>query len=241
MNPTTLFLILNVIGLLGFMSLAGAVILRHARRDIRRLAAAQALIDRQIESADALREELSRELHDDLLQRLYGLALDIEAGQLPGGVMAGRLHEIAVDIRRLAHALHPADLSMVGLDGALEGLVREWQARTTAVLKLEVILERPIPDAWVLTLFRWFQEALANAVKHAAAQHIVVRLEERGGRLCLEVADDGTGFGFRMASVGKGMGLSSLRNRLISLGGQTVVRTEVGRGTTVRGGIPWPD
>lgn len=236
----SLLLALDLLGLLGLVVVGGLVLHHHARQDSRRLAAAQTLIDRQIESADALRRDLSQELHDDLLQRLFGLALDLDAGQVPKSALTGRLRDITVDLRRLAHSLHPADLAALGLTESLGGLVAEWQARTTATLKLEIAVQRAVPDAWVLTVFRWFQEAIGNAVQHASAERIVVRLLEHSEHLCLEVEDDGIGFSFQLPSVGAGMGLSSLRNRLIALGGKTVVRTEIGGGTTIRGGVPWP-
>jgi signal transduction histidine kinase len=83
-------------------------------------------------------------------------------------------------------------------------------------------------------LYRIAQEALNNALKHAAASHIVVRLAVADGRSVLEVEDDGRGFIVGAADGRGGMGLANMRDRAQALGGSLAVLSTPGQGTVVR-------
>ena len=88
-------------------------------------------------------------------------------------------------------------------------------------------------------MFRIAQEALQNALRHAAAERIEVRLEDGGGRLVLTVADDGRGFDPSAPVLrSRRLGLTSMEERATELGGQLTVRSRPGEGTTVRLEVP---
>jgi signal transduction histidine kinase len=88
-------------------------------------------------------------------------------------------------------------------------------------------------------VFRIAQEALRNALRHAAAERIEVRLEDGGGRLVLSVADDGAGFDAEAADVrGRRLGLTSMEERASELGGRLAIESRPDAGTTVRLEIP---
>jgi signal transduction histidine kinase len=91
-----------------------------------------------------------------------------------------------------------------------------------------------LPAPVELALYRIAQEALNNALKHARAGQVTVRLGVDDGRLTLEVEDDGQGFDPQSASDGGGMGLANIRHRTEQLGGALEVRSAPGKGTVVR-------
>ncbi len=88
-------------------------------------------------------------------------------------------------------------------------------------------------------MLRIAQEALGNALRHAAAEHICVKLENGGERLVLSVSDDGCGFDPKGPEVrGQRLGLTSMQERATELGGTLSVDSKLGSGTTVRLEVP---
>ena len=88
------------------------------------------------------------------------------------------------------------------------------------------------------TVYRIVQEALTNAVKHAGATTVVVEVEDRGGRLRLSVADDGSGFEPEQGH--EGFGLLGMRERVALVGGEFAVVSRPGQGTAVSATLPVP-
>jgi len=131
------------------------------------------------------------------------------------------------ELRRLAHGLRPARLDD-GLVDALRSLVRDSA--------LPVELTAPavaVPDLLATTAYYVVAEALANAHKHADASRVAIAVEQRPGLLVVRVRDDGCGG----ADEG-GFGLTSLRDRVASVGGELVLRSPAGAGTEVRAELP---
>jgi signal transduction histidine kinase len=197
-------------------------------------------------SVVAERNRLALDLHDAVSQKLFGLVLSAEtaATLLERDPAAAReqvaklqtLAQEALDeLRSLVFELRPPDLERDGLCGALRkhvDMLRRLQQR-----EIELDLDEAVPgnaarDGDVL---RIAQEALQNALRHANAEHVVLRLHSDDGRLVLEVEDDGVGF----EPAGKGMrsrrlGLTSMEERAQRLGGTLGIRSAPGAGTTVR-------
>lgn len=170
------------------------------------------------------RRRLGHDLHDSLCQHLTGTALAAqvlraklttkmsedaaEAGKLVG------LIEEGIDLTRsLARGLFSPDLERGGLAVALEGLAHNTQERTGIICEFHHNDERCLPpcDAAVLTqMYRIAQEAVANAVKHARPDRIVVELDAADGEMRLNIFDDGVGLGD--ASEANGLGLKMMRH-----------------------------
>jgi signal transduction histidine kinase len=133
------------------------------------------------------------------------------------------------ELRELAHGLHPAVLSQAGLAPALESVAER--------LPLPVRIEIPA-RRWGQTVetAAYFVacEALTNAVKHAAATQVSVRVSEESGGLHLTVTDDGAGG----ADPRAGSGLTGLRDRIAALGGTCAIDSPPGAGTTIAVTIP---
>ncbi len=182
------------------------------------------------------RAGLARELHDELGALLTAAKLDVARlkSRLPPSPdlesRVAHLNEMLNDgialKRRIIEDLRPSALNNLGLLPALEILAREYGERMgiPIELKLEPVQTTP---ATALTIYRFVQEAVTNAAKHARAAEVKVSLVQSGGQTRIEVQDDGVGFDADRVTVGH-HGLSGMRFRVESLGGEMSVRSEAG-------------
>jgi signal transduction histidine kinase len=193
------------------------------------------------------RNRLALDLHDVVSQKLFSLVLTAEAaGTLldrdteSARVQITRLQALArealEELRGLVHELRPPDLASDGLCGALRKHVDVL--RHVHPVDIELRLQERVStgsedaDRDVL---RIAQEALQNAVKHAAADRITVSVRHQDGRLVLEIQDDGHGFDPTDGDVrSRRLGLTSMQERAARLGGRLDVSSHIGEGTRVR-------
>ena len=204
------------------------------------------------------RNRLALELHDVVSQKLFSLNLSADSAATlwqrdPPGARAqlDRVRELAreslAELRSLILGLRPADLAHDGLEGALRKEV-EMLGRVHAV-EVELRADctgRPTGDQdgdgeREIEVLRIAQEALHNAVRHAAARRVTVRLDGRGPKLWLEVTDDGVGFDPADPELrSRHLGLTSMEERAHELGGTLELSSAPGEGTTVRLEVPRP-
>ena len=194
-----------------------------------------------VDSAEAERRRIERDLHDGAQQRLVALAMDLgmareRFGDDPAHAqqLVAEAHEEAkaalVELRELVRGFNPAILHDRGLDAALSSVV----ARAPIPVQLEVDVS-PRPAATVeSTAYFVVAEALTNVAKHANATSARVTIARRGDRLVIEVADNGTGG----ADATQGTGLTGLAERVNALGGWMQVLSPVGGPTTVLVELP---
>jgi signal transduction histidine kinase len=199
----------------------------------------------------AERHRLALDLHDAVSQKLFGLVLAAEsAGTLLDrdreaaraqvervGMLAG---EALDELRALIEELRPPDLARDGLTGALRKqveLLRRLQPAEIALDSEEGATAGAERDPEVL---RVAQEAIANALRHAGARRVAVRLASVAGTgLQLAVTDDGRGFDPRDPELrARRLGLTSMEERAQRLGGRLEIRSSPGDGTTVRLEVP---
>ncbi|MEM1451763.1 MAG: PAS domain S-box protein [Planctomycetota bacterium] len=194
------------------------------------------------------RSRIARELHDDLSQRLAALALEMQitlddldrlqhndVRTALGGIQSG-LQIVSTDVHALSRQLHPTVLDDLGLSRALRSeCTRRHRATDSSISFLDETSGAAVSDDVALALFRIAQESIQNATKHAGASEIVVRLSERGGRVILEVQDDGVGFDpSEQGTDGSGgLGLASMRERARLVQADISIRTGEEAGTTV--------
>lgn len=196
------------------------------------------------------RNRLARELHDVVSQKLFGVVLTAEAAATlldrdPDAARAkvARTTELAretlAELRSLLGELRPPDLDRDGLAGALRKHVEVLRRVHDAEIELDAADGASAggdgePDREVL---RIAQEALQNALRHATAERVAVRLGAEGGNglLVLEVADDGVGFEPADPELrATRLGLTSMEERAQRLGGRLEIRSAPEEGTTVR-------
>jgi signal transduction histidine kinase len=196
---------------------------------------------RLVEVSMRQRRRLERDLHDGAQQRLVSLALTLRLASQklgPNGgdarVLVDRSREeldlALTELRELARGIHPSVLVDAGLRAAIESLA---DRAPLSVEVREVPCER-LPEHIELTAYFVISEALTNIAKYARASRAWVAIEQRDGRLVLEVGDDGVGG----ADAGRGTGLRGLADRLDAIEGRLYIESEPGRGTTVRATMP---
>lgn len=195
---------------------------------------------RLVTAADAERRRIALNLHDGLQTKLVLLALEAQrlAGQPGAGPAAAgaatalrrRIDAAAAELRELVHAVMPAPLIERGLRAAAEDLADRMPVPT----RLEVGVDGALPDAVSATAYFVVAEGLANAVKHAKASELGVRIARDQDMLLVEVHDDGVGG----AAPGGGLGLRSLADRVDTLGGRLLVASPAGHGTSLRAELP---
>jgi signal transduction histidine kinase len=193
---------------------------------------------------------LARELHDDITQRLAGLA--INAAKLPAGDLSpsaaearssirGELVQLMEDVHNLSYRLHPAVLDDLGLVEALK-VECDRVARSESV-RVDVeadALPQSLPKEVALGLYRVAQEALRNIARHAEASMVQLSLALWDGGLLLSVSDNGSGFELDLQPRQPSLGHASMRERIRLLGGKLDIQSTPGRGTTVLAWVPMP-
>lgn len=230
--------------------------------DLTGLALENARLYRQAEQLAVIRERqrLARELHDSVTQSLYSLTLLTEAARRLActGELARveealtRLSEIdqqvLKEMRLLVYELRPLALKHVGLVGALQQRLDTVEKR--AGVETHLLLEGAMvfPEQMEEELYRIAQEALNNALKHAAATVITVHIHtnDAPGKpgITMTITDNGRGFDLDAATSPEadrdtgGIGLGSMRERAEKLGGALTVHSAPEKGTTVQLVIP---
>jgi len=204
---------------------------------------------RLIEAQEQERTRIGRELHDDIVQRLALLAVELQQLHdnsliLPKvrsrmGELQKQTSEIATDIQSLSHELHSAKLQYLGIAGAMRGFCREFgeQQKVEIDFHAHDLLSPLSPDT-SLCFFRVLQEALHNAVKHSGVRHFEVRLWATSDEIHLTVQDSGAGFDRKAAKASRGLGLISMEERLKLVNGTLSIDSQPKRGTTLHARVP---
>jgi PAS domain S-box-containing protein len=202
---------------------------------------------RLIEAQERERLRISRELHDDIGQRLALLAIELQQLQEDPLEARGRIAElqtrtveIAGDIQSLSHELHSSKLQFLGIAEATKSFCQELEAQQKVVIDFRTDdLPTALPPDISLCLFRVLQESLRNAAKHSGVRHFEVRLCETSSEIHLTVSDSGVGFDNEAAKAGRGLGLISMEERLKILNGTLSIESRPQFGTTIHARVPF--
>ena len=195
---------------------------------------------RLVETADAERRRLERNLHDGAQQRLVTLALSLrliesrlaDDSETAEALAEAReeLAEALSELRDLARGIHPAVLTGHGLGIALASLAE----RLPLPVAISQSFDERLPEQVEVAAFYVVSESLANVQKYAQASKVTIEVTRRDEYAVVEVSDDGVGG----ADAGGGTGLRGLADRVEALGGRLEVESVAGAGTTVRALIP---
>ena len=226
--------------------------LASAFADLAALALENARLYQQAEQLAVVRERerMARDLHDAVTQSLYSLTLFTEAARrLAGTGEQARLEEYLArlgetaqqalkDLRMMVYQLRPAALKDEGLIGALQQRLNAVEGRASVDARLAVEGTVEFPASLEEGLYHIAQEALNNALKHAAATSVTVLLRADGGRVELVVMDNGRGFDPDTVSDKGGMGLVNMQQRAERLGGSLTILSTSGKGTEIKASFP---
>ena len=198
---------------------------------------------RIVAAADDARRRIERDLHDGAQQRLVSLALFLRAARaavMPElGELGAQLDRATAEadgaldeLREIARGIHPAILARGGLRPAVKALAR----RSPVPVALNMRVGGRLPEHVEVSAYYVIAEALTNAAKHARASAVTVELEAdaAGAVLRVQVRDDGAGG----ADFRRGTGLLGLKDRAEALGGQIVLDSPPGAGTSLRVELP---
>jgi signal transduction histidine kinase len=222
--------------------------LRSSKEDLQKLAG------RLISAQEEELRRLSRELHDDLTQRLAVLA--IEAGKLEMDLnrmpekgaetvravarMKNQLIKVSEDVHTISRQLHPTILDDLGLVRAIESECAAFMRRNPVKIAFrKENVPDDIPDDIALCLYRVVQEGLKNIATHSGAKNGEILLKGNDHAICLTVSDEGIGFDLLEVRSMPGLGLSSMRERVQLVQGEFSIRSQPGKGTVVNVCLPY--
>ena len=198
-----------------------------------------------VEAQEQERARIARELHDDINQRLAMLAIELEQLQDNHSDVTGRLHElrkqvieISNGVQALSHDLHSSNLEYLGVVAGMRGWCNEFGGRQKLQVDFKSDVASVLPAQVGLSLFRVLQEALHNAVKHSGVRRFEVQLREDFGEIHLVISDSGRGFDVQAALQGKGLGLTSMRERVRLVNGTIAIESKPMGGTTIHVRVP---
>jgi PAS domain S-box-containing protein len=210
----------------------------------------RALAGRLINAEEQERKRISRELHDDLNQKLALLALDTDnlmamhfssedkiRRQLFN--LRTRIVQLSKDVRQIAHKLHPSILEDLGLTAALNDLCEEFSAREgIEVLFTPEAVPPAIPVEVASCIYRIAQEAMHNILKHARAGYVRISLSGDSSGIHLSIKDTGVGFDSEAGLRRPGLGIVSMKERARLVKGEFLIHSQPGQGTEVEVFVP---
>jgi len=198
-----------------------------------------------IQAQEQERARIGRELHDDINQRLAMLALEIGRLQdnhpeLRSSLQALRQQttEISNDVQALSHELHSSKLEYLGVVAGMKSWCKEFSERQRMEIDFKTEVSSTLPLEVGLSLFRVIQEALHNAQKHSGVKRIELQLREDSGEIHLVVSDLGRGFDLETAMQGRGLGLTSMGERVRLMNGTISIESKPMCGTTIHVRVP---
>jgi signal transduction histidine kinase len=199
------------------------------------------------------RSSLAKELHDDLIQKLTVLALELSLldsgwrGSSEGGEakcekmreLAQLVTEMIQSVRRMQTELRPKLLDECGLAAAVEWEVGLLAKRCRLETSFKVNPEElQLPQHTVTEMFRVFQAILSNVEGHACASALEVQIDQGSDGVTLRVSDNGKGMSVEQSAGPNALGLLEVRERVGSLHGELSVKSSPGKGTTVIVRVP---
>ncbi len=209
-----------------------------------RLLSSQLLAAQEVE-----RKRIAQELHDSIGQTLVAIKFALErkisqmgTGNPPPGIsledILSMLQNGVEETRRIMTNLRPSILDDLGILATINWFLREFQKvypRIRVQRQIEA-QEQEVPEALKIVIFRILQEAMNNIAKHSQGDWVVLTLEQRNYRMILKIQDNGVGFDPENSP--RGLGLSSIKERVHLSGGIFILESNPGKGTCLE--VRWP-
>jgi len=200
-----------------------------------------------IQTQEEERARIGRELHDDVTQRLVMLGFELERLQSNPSALRQRLEalrqetiDLSKDVQAMSHDLHSSKLRYTGVVSAIKGWCAEFGKRQRIEIYFSNTVSSAVPFEIGLCLFRVLQEGLNNAAKHSKTKRIEVLLTQTPVDIQLTVRDSGVGFDMDTAGPWKGLGLTSMQERVKLVHGSIHIDSKPRHGTTIHVCVPLP-
>jgi len=206
------------------------------------------LTSRLLKIQEDERRAIALDLHDTISQNLVAIRMFVESrlrideGVSQSGVSLERIYSMIGDciagLRRIVEHLRPSILDDLGVIIAVNRLCEEFEEmhHEISVDRNVTVMEKEIPEKLKIVIYRILQEALNNVAKHSEASNAKISLRKIESRIELAIKDDGAGFDVddeRSQGLGKGIGLSSMKERAFLSGGSISIQSRKGAGTAV--------
>jgi PAS domain S-box-containing protein len=214
----------------------------HLEREIEdlRLTAKMRILKATLDGQEKQREEIARELHDNINQVLGSICLLLSLLRTDDATKAEiiatskeSVNYCIEEIRRLSYSLTPPSLNKVSLKESIEHLLSKIIFTKGELVKFETVGldEKFLTEGLKVTVYRIIQEQMNNIVKYASASDILVRLTQNNHNLTLLIEDNGVGFDVKAKR--QGIGLTNITSRAELYNGQAIIESSPGRGCTV--------
>lgn len=204
------------------------------------------LLAASIETQEAERERIARDLHDEIGAMLSAIKMKVNQTKRKAknheilseslDETSGLLTESIQNVRRISHALLPPTLSTFGLAPTLKSHLEKMEAPEGPRLSfIQTGTTTRLSETQELGLYRVAMEMISNAMKHAKADEIIVKAQFAPTQLTLSITDDGIGMDLKESkSASKGLGLKNIESRLLSIGGDYEFQSNPGSGTSIK-------
>lgn len=214
----------------------------------------QVLYSHVVKAQEEERKRIASDLHDDLGQTLAVLKLRMQSikNQLRSEQSdldrecedtLSYISQIMEQVRRISHDLTPALLDDMGLGDCLIALADEFAELSQTKLTMKMAdIDNLFPNTSGVIIYRVFQEILTNIQKHSGSHHVAIQVKKRPDDVFFQISDSGRGFDMEKqkstSSHDKGLGLTSMEQRVKMLGGRLDIQSHPGEGTTISFSIP---
>ena len=237
--------------MLAFVIIAGGLIFVFVRYQKRLLQKQQEIFDldtqhkqdlllSSIESAEAERMRIAKDIHDEIGSIFSTLSLSVNQLNLGNNLQpehfdtSKSLIQSGIDsVRRISHSIVPFELELLGLQQTLENHLSTVNSVSTIETHLDVKYDLDsLSPAAAIAVYRMIQELSANCIKYAGAGSMEIRIETNNERnaLCISYKDNGIGVNIEKNALKKGIGLKNIESRAVSLNGSVSYHSKPGAG-----------
>ena len=210
------------------------------------------LLRKLITSQEDERKRIARELHDESLQTLSALLMNIELCRLHPdmittekvSVMKDIVTKVINEMTKIIQNLRPTVLDDLGFEAGIVWLIdRNLKEKgISCTMNLQDLVEDRLPPELQVTLFRIFQEVTSNIARHARARNVSITMRNDEKAFSMSIEDDGTGFDtesiFENTLTGRGLGILGMKERAAQVNGTLTVHSKPNQGTTVLCTVP---
>lgn len=203
----------------------------------------QSLLQEQSKLDDALVEErkrIAREIHDDILGRLFGLRLSIDSSHMEESPLYSEdLQNIEKDLRKISHELYDKHQVINNFEASITSFLKDQQKQLKFPVKISIdkkINWQKFSNIALINVYRIVQESYYNIAKYAQASQVITKFKMQENGLLVEIIDNGKGF--NVAKTRKGIGISNMYDRIKESNGTIEINSSINQGTQILITIP---